>query len=135
MILPSKKEQIEALLKFNAYKLVEKYISLPRIPENATYITAKDSKTFREAYKKIFSVKKQEISDYLERNYALKELINMKPSDDDGFYAIPLNSRFQIYEQERGFRSLERFAKTEKEVWRNFVEYLIRHSGTGLDFT
>ncbi len=135
MMLPSKKEQIEALLKFQAYELVEKYISLPRIPENAKYISDKDSKAFSEAYKKIFTVKRHDILDYLKANYTLKELINMKPSDDDGFYVIPLNYGFKIYEQERGFKFLERIVKTEEEVWENFVEYLIRYSGTGLDFT
>ncbi|HEX3036339.1 MAG TPA: hypothetical protein VHT73_14680 [Thermodesulfobacteriota bacterium] len=120
-MVPSKKEQIEHLLKFSAYKLVEKY--LPKQEWGG------------DSYKKIFTVKKHEILDYLRAKYILEELIDMTPSNDDGFYAIPLNSGFKIYEQERGFKFLERIVKTEDEVWENFVEYLIRYSGTGLDFT
>lgn len=120
-MLPSKKEQIEALLKGEACELVEKYIS----PHNIS----------GDSYKVIFTVKKHEILDYLKKNCSLNEVTKQKPGSDDGFYAIPIYSGFKVYEQERGIRFLEHILKSEDEVWESFVKYLLDISGTGLDFT
>jgi hypothetical protein len=120
-MIPSKKEQIEALLNGEAYKLVEKYVSPKDLSGNS--------------YKEVFTVKKHEIVNYLKKNYALKEVLNQQPSNKDGFYVIPMYSSFKVYEQERGIRFIEYVTNSEQEVWELFVDYLIRTSGTGLSFT
>lgn len=118
--LPSKIEQIEALIRFEACELTEKYTD--------------DTISSEEAYKKIFIIKKKEIKEYIKSKYKMEELINLKKGNLDGFYALHDKSSFLIYEQERGFKFLERKVKNEKAVWKEYVEYLIRHSGTGLSF-
>jgi hypothetical protein len=118
-MLPSKEEQIESILKLLAYKLASKY--------SPTY---KDEVEIDNLFKKIFSVGKEDVLNYLKENYPLQEVVNQNPkSIRDGFYAIPISSGYRIYRQERNIKFDEQIALSDDEVWRYFVDYLIASNG------
>jgi len=118
---PTKEEQIEALIHHRAYDLVMKYAPSEEIND-------------AEAYAEVFTVKRKEILDHLIQHYQLGDLIHMQRSNKDGFYAIPEKNGFRTYEQERMLKDNEQFISNEVDVWKQFVDYLLQTSGTGLDF-
>ena len=118
---PTREEQIEALIHHHAYDLVMKYVPSEELSD-------------AEAYAEVFTVKRNDVLDYVVRDYQLSDLIPMKPSDRDGFYALPDKKGFRIYEQYNGIKTTEKFVQNELNVWKRFVEYILRTSLTGLDF-
>ena len=118
---PSKEEQIKAIIDHRAYDLIMKYTP----PE----------KLSSEAYAEIFSIKRDEILDFLVRNYQLGDLIPKKSMQKDGFYAIPVEGGFNCYEQYDGLKAKKNLVVDVLGVWKKFVDYVIRTSGTGLEFS
>jgi hypothetical protein len=117
---PNKSEQIEALISHEAVKLVEKNVP---------------SQEWRnDAYKKIFTVKRNEILQYVKERYPLNKLVHTKEGNFDGFYAIQRVKGYEVFEQERGIKFNQTQGLTLDEVWSKYVDYLIRTSGTGLLF-
>jgi hypothetical protein len=119
-MLPSKQEQIEALLQHKAYDLVVKYAP-------AAQLTSR-------CYESVFSMKRFEILQYVERNYKIEDLVSTVPQQRDGFYAIRGVQGYRVYEQEHQLKIFEQHVSTEHDVWVAFVNYLLETSGTALDF-
>lgn len=118
-MLPSKEEQIESILKLVAYKLATKYSP-----------TDKDEVEINHVFKKIFSVRKEDVLNYLKENYPLQEVVNQNPkSIRDGFYAIPISTGYRTYRQERNIKFDEEIVVSEDEVWSHLVDYLIASNG------
>lgn len=117
---PSKQEQIEALIRHEAYDLVMKYAPADQLTS--------------ESYQSVFSVNRADVLEYLERNYRIEDLISTAPQERDGFYAIPSPEGYRIYEQERNVKIFEQHVSTEHDVWIAFVNYVLETSGTALDF-
>jgi hypothetical protein len=124
---PSQIEQIEALIHHKVYDLMMKYAPSREI--NAA-----------EAYATVFSVKRNDVLDYLIKNYQLSDLVPMKAADRDGFYAIPERNGFRTYEQFLAWggggwmKDSEEIVPDELGVWNKFVDYILGTSGTGLTF-
>ena len=117
---PTKKEQMEALIKHRAYDLVMKYAPSEELDEKA--------------YAYVFTVKRNEVFDYVVRHYQLADLIPMKPSDRDGFYAIPTKKGYKVYEQYNTIKTSECIIVEKLDVWNEFVDHILGTSLTGLDF-
>jgi hypothetical protein len=119
-MIPNKSEQIEALIKHEAAKLVEK-----NVPSHEWE---------NDPYKKIFTVKRNEILQYVKERYPLDRLVHTKAGNSDGFYAIRHDKGYEVFEQERGIKFNQVQGLILDEVWSKYVDYLIRTSGTGLPF-
>jgi hypothetical protein len=118
-MLPSKEEQIESILKLVAYKLASEYSPTDKHEVEIDYL-----------FKKIFTVRKQDVLNYLKENYPLQEVVNQNPkSIRDGFYAIPICSGYRTYRQERNIKFDEEIVVSEDEVWSHLVDYLIASNG------
>jgi len=112
-------EQVDALLKGRAVELVK----------------SKYGSFHPAAFSEVFTITRAEILDYLRCNYKLEQVVRMKPGHDGGFYAIPAGRNYQVYEQyEKGPKYDRGVVSVELKVWALFVDYLVRTSGTGLDF-
>lgn len=116
--LPSVKEQIEAIVNHKACELVEKYIVQH----------SKDA-----SYEGIFTIKKSDILNYLSK-FPLEKFVQTRSASSDGFYVIRDNESYFTYEQYDGVAMEKKTVLTEHEVIILFVDYLIRTSGTGLNF-
>ena len=117
---PTQKKQIEALISGNAVSLVEDFI-----PRN---------RWCTDSYREVFTIKLTDIINYLEKNYSLEELANTETGDIDGFYALPTPNGYETYEQERGFKENNNHLTSANDVWKQYAEYIVNTSGTGLDF-
>jgi len=119
-MIPTREEQIVALIEGNAVMLVEKFI-----PKDRWSI---------ESYKEVFTIKLSDIVDYLEKNSVMENRVNADAGEEDGFYALPSSDGYEVYEQERGFKENSAHVTSVSEVWKRYAEYLVSTSGTGLDF-
>jgi len=117
---PTKQEQIEALIHHQAYDLVMKYAPSEELDE--------------EAYTQVFTVKRKDVLNYVAQHCQLKDLVHMGQSNRDGFYAIPVKGGFRVYEQYNTIKTEEQIITEELGVWKQFVDYVLRTSGTALDF-
>ena len=116
---PPKEEQIKSLLEGTACTLVEKYVG-----ESASV----------DSYAEVFSVTRSEILAYLQTHYRLEDITHASVGSADGFYVISTIFGYKTFFQERGIRFGETAVRSQDEVWRKFVDYLIATSGTGLRF-
>jgi hypothetical protein len=91
--VPGKNEQIVALIRHRACELVEKYV--PKELLNG------------DSYNMVFNINRNEIIDYIKINYVIEELVSTKPVNKDGFYAVPSNRGYIVYEQERNIKTSE----------------------------
>lgn len=119
-LMPSKAEQIEAILHGVAYDLTMKY--------------AGRDKSGRPQYSRVFTVTRKEIEEYLKEQYSLSTLplTYSLPSQCDGVYIIATSSGYRFYRQERGIHFSEQTLKSDDEVWQLYIDWKLRTSGTGL---
>ena len=118
---PTKEEQINALVMHQAYKLVTQMVP----PGDLS----------GDSYKKVFTVKRNEILNYAKAHFSMEEVMICRPGECDGFYVLSIPDGFEIYYQERLIKVPIKVVGTSDDVWEEYVDYLIRTSGTGLDFS
>lgn len=116
----STEEQITALLTGKASELVQQCVAHDMLGPKS--------------YEEVFSLSKKEILDYLERHRRIEDVVFVCPGSRDGFYAVQTSSGFRTYEQYQGLKANDGLVLDEHEVWKKFVDYLVRTSGTGLTF-
>ncbi len=117
---PSKDQQIRSLLDGTACELVETCVPPDRVSADS--------------YSEVFTVSRSEILTHLQERHCLEDVVHTSPGPSDGFYALLLDGGFLTFVQERQIRTQEATVATKEDVWQKFVDYLIRHSGTGLEF-
>jgi hypothetical protein len=117
---PGKEEQIRALIEHRAYDLVRRYAGAGAL----------DGK----AYQDIFSITKKDLLTFLQENHHIHDIIPQRKSKSDGFYAIPTKKGYETYEQYDNHKTKSKELTNPQDVWSEYVDYLIRTSGTGLTF-
>ena len=116
--IPSKAEQVEALIRGSIFELTMKY--------------AGRNKSGRPFYSKVFNITRKEIEEYLREHYLLSDLAHSSPGLLDGIYIIPVIEGYLVYYQERRTRNSEYLLPSENDAWKWYVDYILRTSGTGL---
>jgi hypothetical protein len=118
--VPSKTEQIEAIIYSTEYELTLKY-------------EGRDESGSPE-YSKVFTVTRKEIENYLKSHYHLENLPLVYSSNglQDGLFIIRVTEGYLIYHQERGIRDLEYVAYSEDDAWKFYIDFILSVSGTGL---
>ena len=118
--IPSKTEQIEALMRGTAYELTMKY--------------AGRDKSGSPQYSKVFNITRKAVEEYLREHYLLDSLpfTHSSPGSNDGIYIIPVIEGYFVYYQERGIRNPEYLVPSENDAWKFYVDFRLRASGTGL---
>lgn len=116
---PTKEEQILALMQWKAYDLAQRYASKKTLDEAA--------------YKEVFSIKRADIVDYLKKHAQPTDLIQKDPKKD-GFYLRPTTNGYIGYVQDTGFKISEEEFGSIEDIWNKYADYLIRTSGTAIDF-
>lgn len=112
---PSKEEQIEFIINGLAYKLIEKYAL-----ESANL----------DSYEKLIDVTRMEIFNYIKDKNIQENLFHIEPSNEDGFYAIPMNNgRFKTFEQERKVKFNECIVFGIDDTLKKYIEYKIIGNG------
>ncbi len=117
---PTIEEQIEAIVHHKAYELVMNYSGVDRVD--------------KQSYEQVFTVKRSEILAYIRNKYDLNDLIPRRSDIRDGFYAIPVSDGYRIYEQYDGHRTPPEDVAGKDILQEKYVDYLLRSSGTGLNF-
>jgi hypothetical protein len=118
--IPSKDEQIEALINGRAYELVLRFAGL--------------DESGGPRYSEVFKVTKDEIKEYITRHYTLNNipLIHSSPSREDGIYLIPIHDGYEFYDIEHGIRFTGKKVDSEDEAWSIVIDYILGTSGTGM---
>ncbi|MDA0739888.1 MAG: hypothetical protein O2999_08575 [Nitrospirae bacterium] len=120
-MLATHEEQIRALMNHQACRLVER-LTPPELSDG-------------ESYQRVFTIKKHEILQFLKDNFSLKDVVPCQPGNRDGLYVLTVSNGLEVYYQERNIKVNPRIVASVDEVWEEYVDYLVRTSGTGLDFT
>jgi len=115
--IPSKAEQIEAIIHSTTYQLTMRYAGRDEsgIPK----------------YSKVFTVTRKEIEEYVRTHYRLNNLpmVNVTPESHDGLHIIRVPEGYHIYYQERNIRDTDYIVPSEDDVWKFYIDFKIRYGG------
>jgi hypothetical protein len=121
--IPSKAEQIEALIHEKAYELALKYAGREQFGKLQ--------------FSKVFNVTRKEILEYLKNNYCLDNLpffVFSSPGKRDGIYIIPVPEGYHVFYQEREYRNPDYTVPTEDDAWIFYIDFMLSLSGTALNW-
>lgn len=116
-IVPSKTEQIEAIIHDKVYDITIEY--------------AGRDKSGKPQYSKVFTVTKKEFEDYAKCHYRLDNLpfVHTEPREIDGLYIIPIKNGYRVYNQVRNIHIEESLLTSERDVWNTYFNYTISTVG------
>ncbi len=85
--------------------------------------------------RQIYSITKQDIYDYVEKNDLPENVCKTTPSQKDGMYLLEAHNKFEVYYQERSCNFGSKTFKNKKEAVRYLLDETIYHSGIQLKGT
>ena len=77
-------------------------------------------------YHSVITVSFQTALEYVESNYSVDQIATTVEKSHDGYYAVPSGNTWHVYSQEKGGRFHCLLAQSETEVFRHFVEHVLR---------
>ena len=117
--MPSDDDQIQALLKNEAHALVLRTLGKERLEPGD--------------YASVITVSFDTVVDYLLSNCSINDIADTKESQRDGYYALPGDGCWVVYDQERATDSGRDILYSERDVFRHFTKTVLHLDPDGED--
>jgi hypothetical protein len=89
----------------------------------------------RRSFREVFTVTRAEIDAYVAQHGIPKNTVSLTDDAGEGIHFVRREEKWSIYWAERGVRYDEELFGSESEACSALVTWLLRSSGTGIDFS